>query len=192
MRGGLHAMALPRGNHMYRRHLTMLLVAGVAALIVVIFLAWCPPDACRALHIHTYTISSLDEYRQFLLDEAAFTSSHHARAVRLHCPNLRDNVVAALKTDRLTLGISHPNGVKSESARQSPVQAWHQGRLLHVSKGTSENHQELDAWTMRVRASLVDRTEKDLSFLPRLFGGVILHVHNKQIPIVLFSDHPCT
>lgn len=186
----LPAMVLPWENHMNRRHSTMLLVAGLAALIVVIFLAWCPPDICRALHIHTYTISRLDEYRQFLLDEAAFTSSHHARAVRLQCPTLRDDVVAALKTERLTLGISNPDGVKAESARRGPVQAWHQGRLLHVSKGTSEN-QELDAWTMRVRESLTDRTEKDLSFLPRLFGGVILHVRNRQIPIVLFSDQPC-
>jgi hypothetical protein len=171
---------------------TMLILAGVAALAVVIFLSWCPPDACRALHIQTYTISSLDEYRQFLLDEAAFTSSHHARAVRPDCEDLRDDVVTALKTERVTLGGSNPNGLKPESGRRGPVQAWHQGRLLHVSKGTSENPQELDAWTMRVRERLTDRTNKDLSFLPRLFGGVVLHVHHKQIPIVLFSDHPCT
>lgn len=29
------------------------------------------PEACRALHIQTYTIASLDDYRQFMLDEAA-------------------------------------------------------------------------------------------------------------------------
>lgn len=176
---------------MKRPQTTMLILAGTAALAVVMFLARCPPDACRALHIQTYTISSLDDYRQFLLDEAAFTSSHHVRAVRLHCSDLRDDVVATLKTGRLTVEIVKPTGAKSDSAPHGPLQAWHQGRLLHLSNAMAENRQELDAWAMRVRDSLADRTAKDLAFLPRLFGGVILHAENRQIPIVLFSDQPC-
>jgi hypothetical protein len=187
----LHAAAFRWENPMNRWHLSILLAAGLAVLLMVIFIVHCPPDACRALHIQTYTISSLDDYRQFLQDEAAFTSLHNVRAVRLHCASLRDEIVAALKTDRLTLGTSHQSGAEDEKARRDTIQAWHQGRLLHLSKGTSENHQELDAWIMRVRESLTDRTKKDLSFLPRLFGGVILHVQNRQIPIVLFSDQPC-
>ena len=176
---------------MNRRHLTILFIAGIAALSVMLFLVWCPPDACRTLHIQTYTISSLEEYRQFLLDEAAFTSSHHARAVRLHCADLRDDVVNAFKTERLMLGISKPTGMKSDHAQLGPVQAWHQGRLLHLLNKTSENHQTLDAWSMKVRENVAEQQHHDLSFLPRLFGGVILHVHNRQIPIVLFSDQPC-
>jgi hypothetical protein len=176
---------------MNRRHLTIILVAGLAACVVMIFLAWCPPEACRALHIHTYTISSLDEYRQFLLDEAAFTSSHDVRAVRLHCEGLRDDVVTALKAGRLTFETSKPIGVKSNSAPYGPLQAWHDGRLLHLSSATAAHRQELDAWAVRIREGLADRTTKNLSFLPRLFGGVILHVQNRQIPIVLFSDQPC-
>ena len=174
---------------MKRQHITLVLVAGLAALVVVISLAWCPPDACRVLHIQTYTISNLDEYRQFLVDETAFIALHHVRAVRVNCSDLRDAVVTALKTERLKLGTSKPNGFTSESAPRGSVQAWQQGRLLHLS--TPENHQEFDSWAMRVRASLTDRTQHDLSFLPRLFGGVILHVQNREIPIVLFSDQPC-
>lgn len=176
---------------MNRRHLTIILAAGLATCIVMIFLAWCPPDACRALHIHTYTISSLDEYRQFLLDEAAFTSSHKVRAVRLHCEDLRDDVATTLTAGRLTFETSKPIDAKSDGAPYGPLQAWHNGRVLHLSTATVAHREELDAWAMRVRESLADRTTKDLSFIPRLFGGIILRVQNRQIPIVLFSDQPC-
>lgn len=174
---------------MQRRYIAVVLIAGLAALIVVISLARCPPDVCRALHIQTYTIASLDEYRQFLVDEAAFTALHHVRAVRVNCSDLRDAVVTALKTGRLKLEISKPNGFKSQSAH-GPIQAWQQGRLLHLA--ASENHQEFDTWARSVRESLTDREQHDLSFLPRLFGGVILHVQNRELPIVLFSDQPCS
>lgn len=176
---------------MTQQQKTMLIGAGMAAVSMVMFLAWCPPDACRALHIHTYAISTLEEYRQFLIDEPAFTASHRARAVRLHCADLRDDVVTALKTERLALGISQPTSSPSEQVLSGPVEAWHQGRLLHLSIPAPGNRQELGGWALRVRESLADRTDKDLSFLPRLFGGVILHVQKRQLPIVLFSDHPC-
>ncbi len=174
---------------MKRQHLILLLIAGLAALVSGVFLAWCPPDACRILHIRTYTISSLDEYRQFLADEAAFTTLHHVRAVQANCADLREAVVNALNTERLTLGASRPGGLPSEGASHDPVRAWQQGRLLHLTP--SENHREFDSWAMRVRESLTHRRRSDLSFLPRLFGGVILHVRNSEIPIVLFSEQPC-
>ena len=143
------------------------------------------------MHIQTYTIASLDDYRQFLLDEAAFTSSHHARTVRLHCDDLRDEVVAALKTERLRLGISQPTSSRSDQVLSAPVDAWHQGRLLHISMPAPRNRQEVDEWGSKVRESIARRTDKELSFLPHLFGGVVLHVQKRQIPIVLFSDRPC-
>ena len=174
---------------MKRHHRPLLLIAGLAAIAAVMSLDWCPTAACRILNIQTYTISSLDDYRQFLLDEAAFTALHHVRAVRMNCSDLREAVVTALNTDRLMLGASKPNGFTFESAPSGPIQAWQQGRLLHLS--TSAHHQEFDSWAMRVRESLTDRTPNDLSFLPRLFGGVILHAQKKAIPIVLFSDQPC-
>jgi hypothetical protein len=89
---------------MQRRYIAVVLIAGLAALIVVISLARCPPDVCRALHIQTYTIASLDEYRQFLVDEAAFTALHHVRAVRVNCSDLRDAVVTALKNGAIKVG----------------------------------------------------------------------------------------
>ena len=174
---------------MQRRHITLVLIVGLAALIVVIALAWCPPDICRILHIRTYTISSLEEYRQFLADEAAFTRLHHVRAVRVNCSDMREAVVTALNTNQLKLGISKTNGITSETAH-GPSHAWQQGRLLHLSP--SENQQELDSWARSVRENLTDRTHDDLSFLSRLFGGVILHIHRREIPIVLFSDKPCS
>lgn len=89
---------------MKRQHILLLLIAGLAAMAVVMSLVWCPPAACRVLHIQTYTISSLDEYRQFLRDEAAFTALHHVRAVRMNCSDLREAVVTALNTNRLMSG----------------------------------------------------------------------------------------
>lgn len=174
---------------MKRQHILLLLIAGLAAMAVVMSLVWCPPAACRVLHIQTYTISSLDEYRQFLRDEAAFTALHHVRAVRMNCSDLREAVVTALNTNRLMSGASKPNGITFESAPSGPVQAWQQGRLLHLS--TSAHHQEFDSWAMRVRERLTDRIPHDLSFLTRLFGGVVLHAQKRTLPIVLFSDQPC-
>ena len=174
---------------MQRRHITLVLIVGLAALSIVIALAWCPPAACRFLHIQTYTISSLDEYRQFIADEAAFRRLHHVRAVRVNCADMREAVVTALNTNQMKLGISTANGITSETAH-GPGQAWQQGRLLHLSP--SEIQQELDSWARSVRENLTDRTHNDLSFLSRLFGGVILHIHRREIPIVLFSDKPCS
>lgn len=176
---------------MNRRHVVMFSLIGLVMLVILIFLAWCPPDACRVLHIQTYTISKLDEYSHFLADQIAFNALHHARAVRLNCSALRDDVVASLEAGRLTVGITKQNRAIESGNQHRPIQAWHQGRLLHLLHRTSENHQLLDAWAMRVRAAVAEQQQGELSFLPRLFGGVIIHVHNQQIPIVLFSDQPC-
>jgi hypothetical protein len=174
---------------MQRPHITLMLVVGLAALIIVIAVAWCPPAVCRILHIQTYRVSGLDEYRQFLADEAAFTRLHHVRAVRVDCSDMRDAVVTALNRNQLKLKTSKSDGITSETVH-GPSHAWQQGRLLHLSP--AESQQELDSWAKSVRESLTDATHNDLSFLSRLFGGVILHFHNKEIPIVLFSDKPCS
>lgn len=184
-------MVLPWENNVNRKLLTMLVLVGLAALVVVLFLVWCPPDACRALNIQTHTISELNEYRQFLPDEAAFEALHRVRAVRVDCSALRDDVVTTLENGRLTLGISEPNGARGNSAQVGPVKAWHQGRLLHLGNGTFENREESEAWAVRVRERVAEQQGQELAFLPRLFGGVILHVHNKETPIVLFSRNPC-
>lgn len=183
--------ALSRENNVNRTPMTMLVLAGLTVLAVVLLFVWCPPDACRALNIQTYTISSLDEYREFLGDESAFHALHQVRAVRVDCSALRDDVVTALETGRLTLGGSEPNGTRGKSAQAGPVKVWRQGRLLHLVNGTSANREESKAWATNIRKRVAERQGRDLAFLPRLFGGVILHVHTKVLPIVLFSDHPC-
>lgn len=176
---------------MNRQPMTMIVLAGLAALIVAIFLAWCPPDACRVLNIQTYTISKLDKYREFLTDEAAFKALHHVRAVRLYCSALREDVVASLETGRLTLGIREPNGAKDSNVHAGSVKAWQQGRLLHLTNGTSENHPGADAWAVSIRDRIATQQDGELAFLSRLFGGVILHIHKQELPIVLFSRNPC-
>ena len=88
---------------MNRQQKTICMLAGVAALVVTLVLAWCPPALCRVLNIQTYGLSTLSDYRQYVADEAAFYSVHHARAVRIDCETLRDEVVAALKTGRVCI-----------------------------------------------------------------------------------------
>ena len=171
-----------------------IVVIALACLVIgagAAFFTWCPPEACRVLHIQTYNISTLDDYRRFLRDEAAFTAEHHVRAVRLHCSRLRDEVVTDLNTRRLTVGTSRRNGVAGAERPPDPITAWHQGRLLHLSTTASGNRQVLDAWAMSVREHIAVQQQGDWSFLPQLFGGVIIHVHNRQLPVVLFSDRPC-
>jgi hypothetical protein len=167
---------------MTRLQITMLILAGTA-LAVWMLLSRCSPEACRALHIQTYTIASLDDYREFLFDEAAFTSSRNARTVQLHS--------AALKTGRLDVGIRQPTSSRSEQVLGEPIDAWHQGRLLHLSMPVPRHRQEVDDLALKVRESIAHRIEEDLSFLRHLFGGVVLHMQKRQIPIVLFSDRPC-
>jgi len=171
-----------------RPPLTILVAAALVALLVTIFLAWCPPDACRVLNIQTYTISKLEEYQQFLIDEPAFLTRHHVRAVRVDCPTLRDAVVAALTSGRLTLGLGSPN--QENRAPLNSIEAWHQGRLLHLSNRAAGSDREQEAWAVNSRTIIAQHAEQEL-FLSRLFGGLVLHVAHKQIPIVLFSDQPC-
>ncbi|MBA2487360.1 MAG: hypothetical protein H0V35_14960 [Nitrospira sp.] len=176
---------------MKRQHVAMLLLPGLTLVAVMFFLARCPPEACRALHIQTYTVSRLDEYQEFLADEAAFQALHRVRAVRLNCSALRDDVVTALNGGRLALGITRPMVTKGEKDQHGPVQAWHQGRLLHVTNALSEQPQEMNAWMASVREKVAGHSHTESAFLSRLFGGVILHGHHAQTPIVLFSDDPC-
>lgn len=171
-----------------RPPMTIIVAAALVALLVTIFLVWCPPDACRVLNIQTYTISKLDEYQQFLIDEPAFLLRHHVRAVRVDCPTLRDAVVGALTTGRLTLGVGSPN--QENRAALNSIEAWHQGRLLHLSNRAAGSDQEQEAWAVNSRAIIAKHAEQEL-FLSRLFGGLVLHAAHKQIPIVLFSDQPC-
>lgn len=169
----------------------VLALAGLAVLSVLMFVTWCPPDACRALHIQTYTISGLDDYRQFLADDAAFLARHHVRAIRLDCSALREDVVTALTTGHLALGINNQDGVEERTGRAGPIQARYEGRLLHLTYTASDDHRQAEEWVRSIQNGVAGQERRDLSFLPRLFGGLILHVQNKQTPLVFFSDQPC-
>lgn len=176
---------------MNRRHKTMYMLGGLAALVVALLLVWCPPIICRTLNIHTYTLSSLSDFRQFAADEEAFYSAHHTRAVRIDCATLRDEVVAALVTGRLRFAAGATDNPQRSEGGPGAIEAWHQGRLLHLRNNAVVTNDEQQAWATTVRAAIAAQQGQDLAFLPRLFGGVVLHVSHKQIPIVLFSDRPC-
>ncbi len=72
----------------------------------------------------------------------------------------------------------------SGSAQPDPVQAWHQGRLPHMTNRASGTDQEQEAWAVTIRATVAGQATQELSFLARLFGGLVLHVHNKPLPVV--------
>ncbi len=173
---------------MDRHHKTMFMLAGLAALAVTLLLVWCPPVICRALNIHTVALSRLSDFRQYVADEEGFYSSHHIRAVRIDCATLRDEVVTALQTGRMTFRTGSP---PLTDGGQGSIEAWHQGRLLHLNKTTLMTNDQQQAWVATVRAAVALQGGQDLAFLSRLFGGLILHVSHKQFPIVLFSDRPC-
>ena len=71
------------------------------------------------------------------------------------------------------------------------LRAWRQGRILHIVNNRLESEQELETWAKGVQEMVVRQQQDGLSFLPRLFGGLIIHVRNKQKPMVLFSAEPC-
>lgn len=176
---------------MNRHRKTIFMLAGVAALAVTLFLVWCPPPICRILNIHTYPLSDLNDFRQYVADEEAFYSLHRIRAVRIDCATLRDEVVTALRTGRLILGASKSDDAQRSESEQRTIEAWHQGRLLHLKNRALATDDEQQVWAATIRAAVAVQQRQDLTFLPRLFGGLVLHVSQRQLPIVLFSDHPC-
>ena len=169
---------------------TMFLLSGLAALGVTLLLIWCPPALCRVLNIHTFPLSNLNDFRQYVANEEAFYSLHHTRTVRIDCAALRDEVVTVLKTGHLMLESSTPVDVQRER-RTGTIEAWHQGRLLHLTNTALASSDEQQAWATSVRAAVTLQQQLDLAPLSRLFGAVVLHVSHRQIPIVLFSDRPC-
>lgn len=169
---------------------TMFLLSGLAALGVTLLLIWCPPALCRVLNIHTFPLSNLNDFRQYVADEEAFYSLHHTRAVRIDCAALRDEVVTVLKIGHLVLETNTPGDTQRER-RPGTIEAWHQGRLLHLTNTALASKDEQQAWATSVRAVVTLQQQQDLAFLSRLFGAVVLHVSHRQIPIVLFSDRPC-
>ena len=176
---------------MDRHHKTMFMLAGLVALAVSLLLVWCPPALCRALNLHTFPLSDLSDFRQYVEDEPAFLSAHRTRAVRIDCAALRDEIVNALQTGRLTLETGRSDNAPLNESGQGTIEAWHQGRLLHLNKTTLMTNDQQQAWAATVRAAVALQAGQDLAFLSRLFGGLILHVSHKQFPIVLFSDRPC-
>lgn len=176
---------------MNRHHKTMFMLAGLVALAVSLLLVWCPPALCRALNLHTFPLSDLSDFRQYVEDEPAFLSAHRTRAVRIDCAALRDEIVNALQTGRLTLETGRSDNAPLNESGQGTIEAWHQGRLLHLTKKGLPTNGEQQAWATSVRIAIARQQGREFAFLSRLFGGVVLHVAHKLLPIVLFSDHPC-
>lgn len=116
----------------------------------------------------------------------AFKARHRVAAVRLHCSALRDDVVTALQNGQLILGLSKQNMMNPPSLR-----AWHQGLVLHLANAMAENERQQETWATTVQQTVSSHEHDELSFLPRLFGGLIIHVRNKQKPMVLFSEERC-
>jgi hypothetical protein len=143
------------------------------------------------VNLNPYTITTLDEYRKFLSNEAMFKAVHRVAGVRFDCSALRDDVVTALQSGRLMLELSTPTVPQENTVQPNLLRAWRQGRVLHLENRMLESEQELETSAVSVQEMVVRQQQDGLSFLPRLFGGLIIHVHNKQKPMVLFSDEPC-
>lgn len=175
-----------------RQRMGVVVVIGLLLTIAVaVFLARCPWPACRYVNLNTYTITTLDEYRRFLSNEAVFKAVHRVAGVRFDCSALRDDVVTALQSGRLVLGLSTPTLPQENTVQPNLLRAWRQSRILHLENHMLESEQELETSAARVQEMVARQQQDGLSFLPRLFGGLIIHVHNKQKPMVLFSDEPC-
>lgn len=175
-----------------RRMVLLVATALLLTIAVAMVLVRCPWPACQYLNLNTYTITTLDEYRRFLSNQAAFKALHHVSGVTLECSALRDDVVTVLQSGRLMLGLTKPALVQDDMAKPGLFRAWRQDRVLHVANNMLENQRDLETWAAKVQETVVSQKDGELSFLPRLFGGLIIHVHNKQKPMVLFSDEPCS
>lgn len=173
-----------------RRMGGLVVIRLLLTIALAVFLTRCPVSACGYLNFNTYTITTLGERRQFLSNEAAFKLLHHVAAVRLDRSALRDDVVTSVQIGRLMLGVSKP-AVPEDMAQPGLFRAWRQGRVLHLVNARVDDKQEQETWAVKVQEMIVSQKQDELSFLSRLFGGLILHIHGKQMPMVLFSDEPC-
>ena len=174
-----------------RRGVVIVIIGLVLTIAVTVFLARCPWPACRYVNLNTYTITTLDDYRQFLSNETMFKSVHRVAGVRCDCSALRDEVVTALQSGRLVLELSTPTVPQENTVQPNLLRVWRQGRILHLENNMLESEQELETSAARAQEMVVRQQQDGLPFLSRLFGGLIIHVHNKQKPMVLFSDEPC-
>jgi hypothetical protein len=175
-----------------RQRLGGLIAIGLLLTIVVaVFLARCTWPVCRHLNLNIHTITALDEYREFVSNEAAFKALHRVAAVRLECSALRDDVVTALQNGRLTLELGKSILPQEHTTQPEHLHSWSQGRILHLMNTVLEREQEWETWAAWIQEIVVSEKYDKRSFIPRLFGGLIIHVHNKQMPMVLFSNEPC-
>ena len=182
---------MPSLHSMNRMHMGGITAIGLLLIGLAVLVARCPWPACRYLSLSTYTISIVDEYRQFLTNATEFKAFHHVAAVKLDCPALRDDVVGGLLSGRLRLRPSQPSRAQGEIAEPDIFRAWLEGRILHIGNNGFENRRKLEIWAENVQQMITSQDEAELFFLSRLFGGVIIHINNKQKPMVLFSDEPC-
>ena len=116
---------------------------------------------------------------------------HRVAAVRVDCSALRDDVVTALQNGWLTLGRGKAAMAQEDMAKPGHLRVWRQGLVLHLMNTMADNEREQESWAAGVEEMVVSQKQDGLSFLPRLFGGLIIHVHNKEKPMVLFSDKRC-
>jgi hypothetical protein len=158
----------------------------------VLFLGPCPWPVCRYWNLNAYAIRTLDEYQRFVSQEAQFAALHRRGAVTVDCSAVRDDVVGMLQRGRLMLGPrNEPSVVQRGLVQPGLVRAWREDRILHLANTELVSQQELETWAVNIQDMVASQQQNKLAVLPRLFGGVIVHLHGKQNPIVLFSDAPC-
>jgi hypothetical protein len=94
-----------------KRRVALFVATGLLFTIAVaLVLLRCPWPACQYLHVKTYTITTLDEYRGFVSNQTAFKALHGHLTVKVECSVLRDDVVMALQSGRLMLGVTESGG----------------------------------------------------------------------------------
>ena len=63
---------------------------------------------------------------------------------------------------------------EKETFKPGLLRAWQQGLVLHLVNTMSDNEREQERWAARVQEMVVSQDQDGLTFLPRLFGGLIL------------------
>jgi hypothetical protein len=173
-------------------HVAVLALMGLVAISLVLFLGPCPWPVCRYWNLNTYTITTLDEYRRVLSHEVEFAALHRLGPVTVDCSAVRDDVVGMLQGGRLMLGHrNEPSVVQRDLVQQGLLRVWREDRILHLANTTLERQQELDTWAVKIQEKVASKNQDELAVLRQLFGGLIIHIHGKENPMVLFSDAPC-
>jgi hypothetical protein len=180
------------GANVTRRQIEISIITGFFLLITVAeLLIRCPWSACRYLNLNTYTITTVQENRDFLSNEPDFKQLYRVAGADFDCSAIRRDLVRAIQDGRVLFVDLEATQNQHGAAGPGQLRAWQEGMDLHVAVDPPSTSQPKENCVRTLQEIFAHPEQNGLSFLPRLFGGAIIHIDKKEKPTVFSSHDRC-